>query len=130
MAVVKDNSVYQKVLRVYGLLLRAIDGRMSKHDIASDFQEDTAYDEGRLVIHDDKLYRCVQYFSGGEWPNPNPYFVESTIDDALQNIRPHTSGDIYAKDEDGKFHKIVIEKSGNQYTLAVDQEPLTEDEIS
>ena len=122
-------TTYQKILNVYAMLRDWIKAKMSKYDVASEFKENTRYEEGRLVIHDEKLYRCVQEFSGGTWPNPNPYFVESTIDEALQNIKPHTSGDLYARDEDGKFHKVVIEKSGDLYTLAVDQEPLAEEEI-
>lgn len=123
-------TTYQKILNVYAMLRNWIREKMSKYDVASEFKENKAYAVGRLVIHDDKLYRCVQYFSGGTWPNPNPYFVESTIDEALQDVHPNTSGNLYVKDEDGKLHKVVIEKSGELYTLAVDQEALREEDAT
>lgn len=82
-------TTYQKILNVYAMLRGWINAKMSKYDIAAEFVDGAEYTEGRMVIHDNRLYRCVSYFSGGTWPNPNPYFVESTLEEAVDALIEH-----------------------------------------
>jgi hypothetical protein len=74
-------TIYQKVIAAYGILRSAINGRMSKYDVAREFpREGATYAVGRLVIHDDKLYRCTTAHTG-PW-NAND-FVQTTVDEAI-----------------------------------------------
>lgn len=73
-------TIYQKVIAAYGILRSAINGRMSKYDVAHEFRGSATYAVGRLVIHDDKLYRCTTAHTG-PWDAND--FVQSTVDEAI-----------------------------------------------
>lgn len=73
-------TTYQKVIAAYGILRSAINGRMSKYDVAQEFRDSATYAVGRLVIHDDKLYRCTTAHTG-PWDAND--FVQSTVEEAI-----------------------------------------------
>ena len=73
-------TIYQKVIAAYGILRSAINGRMSKYDVAQEFRDSATYAVGRLVIHDDKLYRCTTAHTGSWDAND---FVQTTVDEAI-----------------------------------------------
>lgn len=73
-------TIYQKVIAAYGILRSAINGRMSKYDVAQEFRDSATYAVGRLVIHDDKLYRCTTAHTG-PWDAND--FVQSTVEEAI-----------------------------------------------
>ena len=73
-------TIYQKVIAAYGILRSAINGRMSKYDIAQEFRDRATYAVGRLVIYDDKLYRCTTAHTGSWDAND---FVQSTVEEAI-----------------------------------------------
>ena len=73
-------TIYQKVIAAYGILRSAINGRMSKYDVAQEFRDRATYAVGRLVIHDDKLYRCTTAHTG-PWDASD--FVQSTVEEAI-----------------------------------------------
>ena len=76
-------TIYQKALNVYGMLRAAIDSRMSKYDIASQFDSGVRYSSGDLVIYQDRIYECLSEHYG-DWGNGED-FVRATLSDALKS---------------------------------------------
>ena len=103
------------------MLRNAISLKAARSELAPEFSTAVAYDEGRLVIYEGRLYMCTEAHVG-EW-DPG-HFAVTTIDEALSMKRG--SGDLFVKDEEGMFHKVVVERSGDVYTLAVEQEGVVE----
>ena len=91
-------TIYQKVITAYEMLRSAISSRMSKYDVASDFNELSTYDEGSLVIYQDEIFICKKQHTGAWDAND---FQRTTFGEAiLYNI---------GKTEDSIMEKISDE---------------------
>ena len=114
-------SLYQKVIDVVSMLRNSIGQRALKTDLAREFSESKNYTSGRLVYRNGTLYVCRRNHSG-VWIDDD--FEETTIDEALSSKESASpfKDNLYLKDEDGKFHKVLIEMSDDVYVLSVDQE--------
>lgn len=74
-------TLYQKILSVVGALRASIGLKASRTELANAFDPSVEYQEGRLVVYEGHLYRCVGGHYGA-W-NDND-FVLSTVDAAIR----------------------------------------------
>ena len=116
-------TIYDKILRVFAMLQGWIEQKADLLNFADAFSEDKTYEVGRMCVHDEKLYRCTEDHFG---PWDESHFTQTTVDEVLSTKPggPTPSFDgIYVKDAStGLYHKVTIEKSGDVFTLAVDQD--------
>lgn len=119
-------TIYQKVITAYEMLRSAISSRMSKYDVASDFNELSTYDEGRLVIYQDEIFICKKQHTGAWDANDFQrttfgeailYNVGKTedsimekISDEFNDITPYLAGQIVRRD--GKIYRCTTAHTG------------------
>ena len=120
-------SLSDKIRAIVHELLRRIGLRILSSCIAPDFSESTPYKVGQLVKYGDGLYRCLKDYGPGEWPENDPqYFGPVSIADVVfaMGIDNKFPPELNIKElgDNNYYHKVVVRKSGNTYTIAVDQE--------
>ena len=73
-------TLYQKILSVVGMLRSSINQKAAKSELAATFNPSKSYEQGRLVIYEGRLYRCVAPHLG-PWNDSD--FQLSTVDGAI-----------------------------------------------
>ena len=114
-------TLYQKVIAVFGMLRNSIGLKAARTDLAPEFDASSSYAVDRLVIYNNRLYRCTVEHAG---PWNADHFSPTTIDDVIATKGGGSpfADELYVKDEGtGKYHKVVVETVGGVATLAVDQ---------